>query len=117
MENAIFKANDGLTVTWSPFNELVRGQDRNLLESVGPLVRQQNIALDLSGVERIDAAGISALISLYASAGAAGHSFSVSNPSPRVAHILALVGLEQILVSHNAVLESHSGSFLGRTAA
>jgi anti-anti-sigma factor len=117
MENAIFNSSEGLTVTWSQFNELVRGQDRNLLETVGPLVRLQDIALDLSGVERIDAAGISALISLYASAGAAGHRFSVSNPTARVAHILALVGLERILVSHNAVRESHSELLMDRTAA
>jgi anti-anti-sigma factor len=117
MESAILNSPEERTVTWSQFSELVRGQDRSLLDSVGPLVRLQDIALDLSGVERIDAAGISALISLYASAGATGHRFSVSNPSPRVAHILALVGLERILVSHNTVRASHSDLLMDQPAA
>jgi len=117
MENAIFNSNEELTVTWSQFNELVRGQDRSLLESVGPLVRQQDIALDLGGVERIDAAGISALITLYASACAEGYKFSLSNVSPRVAHILTLVGLDRVFLSHNAVRSSHSESLMDRPAA
>jgi anti-anti-sigma factor len=117
MENAIFNSPEALTVTWSQFHELVRGEERSLLESVGPLAQRQNIALDLSGVERIDAAGISALISLYGIAHGAGYCFTVSNPSPRVAHILNLVGLDRILVSHNAVPESHSDAFLERPAA
>ena len=48
--------------------QLVRGQDAVLLEHLGPLVRKCNVALDLSRVERIDAAGITALILLYRSA-------------------------------------------------
>ena len=67
------------------------------------------MTLDMSSVERIDAAGIAALISLYAGARDAGHCFTVVNPSPRVAEILALVGLERILVSQNMVVRSHSG--------
>ena len=48
--------------------QLVRGKDAVLLEHLGPLVRKCNVALDLSSVERIDAAGITALVSLYRSA-------------------------------------------------
>jgi len=74
-----------------------------------PVVRRQSITLDLSGVERIDAAGVAALISLYASAHEAGNQFAVSNPSTRVAEILALVGLEEILLSHDVNRNSQSG--------
>jgi anti-anti-sigma factor len=84
---------------------------------MGPLVVRQSIALDLSTVERIDAAGIAALVTLYATACQAGHSFTVSNASPRVVRILALVGLDRILLSQNAVQSSHSGPELQRSAA
>jgi anti-anti-sigma factor len=93
--------------------ELVRGHDQRLLERVAPLVRRQSIALDLNSVERIDAAGIAALVTLYTTACAAGHSFTVSKASPRVARILALVGLDRILLSQNAVQTSHCGPRLG----
>jgi anti-anti-sigma factor len=88
--------------------ELVRGNEQILLAELSPLVRRQNMTLDLCAVERIDAAGIAALIALYAAAREAGYRFTVANPSPHVAEILALVGLERILVSHNAVIKSHS---------
>jgi anti-anti-sigma factor len=97
--------------------ELVRGQDQRLLDRMEPLVRQQSIALDLHSVQRIDAAGISALISLYRSACEAGHRFTVSNASPRVAEILALVGLDRILLAQDRMDVSHSGHCMERTAA
>lgn len=97
--------------------ELVRGTEEGLLARLAPLVRRQSVTLDLGSVERIDAAGIAALISLYASACQAGHSFAVTNPSPHVAEILALVGLERILLSSRAAWESRSCSRMERTAA
>ncbi len=60
-------------------NELVRGCDRHLVEEMTPVVRSQSVLLDLKSVERIDAAGIAALISLYRIAHEAGHRFSISN--------------------------------------
>jgi len=99
------------------FTELVRGHDQVLLDRVAPLVRRQSVSLDLSSVERIDAAGIAALISLYRAAREAGHRFTVSCATPRVVEILALVGLDRILLSQNAVMISHSGSRLRRSAA
>lgn len=83
--------------------ELVRGNEQHLLELIRPLVRRQSVMLDLASIERIDAAGISALVSLYVIAREAGHSFTVCNASPRVAEILALVGLDRILLSAHAV--------------
>jgi len=117
MENMTCTMTEDLTVMKSQLSELVRGEVRNLLESVGPLVSQQSISLDLGGVERIDAAGISALIRLYGCARDAGHIFTLSNVSPRVAQILTLVGLDRILMSHNAVRLSHSEPQLDRSAA
>jgi anti-anti-sigma factor len=117
MENMICNTNEGMTVTYSQLSELVRGEDRSLLDRIGPMVAQQNIALDLSGVERIDAAGISALIRLYGYARDAGHRFTLSNVSPRVEQILKLVGLDRILLSHNVVCLSHSATQFDRPAA
>ena len=42
--------------------ELVRGHDQDLFARLAPVVRRQSLLLDLELVERIDAAGIAALI-------------------------------------------------------
>jgi len=97
--------------------ELVRGCDRHLVEEMTPIVRRQSVSLDMTSVERIDAAGISALISLYRMAREAGHCFSVANAAPRVVELLALVGLDGILLSHNAKLKSQSSTRLEQNAA
>jgi len=86
----------------APFGmtELVRGNDHCLVAQMEPLVRRQNVALDLNTVDRIDAAGISALISLYGCAHDTGHKFRLYNVTPRVMEILSLVGLDIILLAH-----------------
>ncbi|MDR3774393.1 MAG: STAS domain-containing protein [Terracidiphilus sp.] len=97
--------------------ELVRGQEARLLEGLETLVLKHSVALDLAGVERIDAAGIAALVKLYRSALAAGHQFRIANPSAHVAQILTVVGLDGYLLSHNAVENSYYGACLRRPAA
>jgi anti-anti-sigma factor len=97
--------------------QLLRGEDAGLVDRVGPLVRESNVTLDLTGVDRIDAAGISMLVTLYSGASRAGHRFNVSNASPRVVQILAVVGLDRLLVSHNAVQNSEYRCRFGRSAA
>jgi anti-anti-sigma factor len=117
MENLTCSVKDEPTIAYSQLSELVRGEERNLLESIGPLVSCQSIILDLGGVERIDAAGISALIQLYATALQAGHEFTLISVSPRVAQILALVGLDRILLSQDVARLSHSDVQMDRSAA
>jgi anti-anti-sigma regulatory factor len=68
------------------------------------------VTLDLGRVERIDAAGISALLSLYVSAREAGRCFTVVNLSPHVAEILTLVGVKLVLTSHIVATNSQSGT-------
>jgi anti-anti-sigma factor len=97
--------------------ELVRGEEQRLLERVLPLVGMNSVALDLSGVERIDAAGIGALIALYREACTAGHSFSVVHATPRVAGILEKVGLAKILVSPGALAAAPATEQLADAAA
>ena len=97
--------------------ELVRGCDRYLVEEMTPIVRRQSVSLDMTTVERIDAAGIAALISIYRSAKEAGNSFSVSNAAPHVTELLALVGLDGILLSHNAKQSPHSDCRMAQNAA
>jgi anti-anti-sigma factor len=97
--------------------QLLRGEDAGLVERIGPLVRQCSVTLDLTGVDRIDAAGISMLVALYSRASEAGHCFNVSNASPRVLQILAVVGLDRLLLSHNAVQSSPYGRRFRRSAA
>jgi anti-anti-sigma factor len=98
-------------------NELVRGQEVRLLEHVGPMVRERSVALDMAGVERIDAAGITALVALYRSAREFGHRFTLTNVSVRVGQILSVVGLDRYLMSHNVVRTSQCDSQFQRPAA
>ena len=98
-------------------HELVRGQEGELLRRLKPLVCAQSVTLDLSRVERIDAAGIAALISLYGTARDAGNEFAVTNPSARVLEILHLVELDRVLVSHNAGQCPQKSSRLSKSAA
>jgi len=88
-----------------------------LLEILGPLVLLRNLKLDLTGVERIDAAGISMLLTLYSRAREAGNQFSLVNVPTRVLEILSVVGLDRLLLSHNPVQSSQYGSGLHRSAA
>lgn len=90
---------DGRVPVPANLHELVRGQEQRLLKELEPAVREHSITLDMRQIERIDAAGISSLISLYGSAHAAGHEFAIVNACPRVAEILAIVGLDRILTS------------------
>jgi anti-anti-sigma factor len=97
--------------------ELVRGNEGGLLDEMTPMVQCGSVRLDLHRVERIDAAGVAALISLYRTACEAGNSFKISNLRPRVAEVLALVGVDRILVSHNARQLGRVGVRLAQTAA
>lgn len=83
--------------------ELVRGREQEILEELQPIVHSQSVRLDLSSVERIDAAGLAALVALYCAACKAGHDFAVINPSSHVARILAIVGLDRILMPKDLV--------------
>lgn|SRR5208337_306105 len=99
------------------FTELVRGNEQRLLERLEPLVRRQNVTLDLAHIARIDAAGLAALITLYCDACKAGYRFTIENPSRHVREILDLVGLDALLVSQNAEEVSYLGTELEVTAA
>jgi len=106
-----------LPVREEPPVKLILGEDAGFIEHVAPLVREYNVILDFARVERIDAAGISALLALYRSANDSGHCFSVTNVSERVAQILAVVGLDRYLVSHNAVRSFEFKTHSQRSAA
>jgi anti-anti-sigma factor len=98
MNTEMTKANGAMLYAPCGLTELVRGHDRDLVEQMTPLVRERSIALDLGSVDRIDAAGIAALILLYGLARDAGHAFAVANPNCHVREILSLVGLDRILL-------------------
>jgi anti-anti-sigma factor len=113
----MFQAAELVELSEPMRGQLVRGQDAGLLERLGPMVRERSVILDLAGVDRIDGAGITALLALYRGAREAGHRFSLTNVSARVAQILAVVGLDRILLSHNAVRSSLCGPQMRRPAA
>jgi anti-anti-sigma factor len=116
MGAAISNSINEKIVSAGELTELIRGNEQGLLLRFTPLVRRQSVTLDLGRVRRIDAAGITALLSLYASARQTGHRFAVANLEPRVAETLALVGLDQVLASRNAVIESHAGMTISRSS-
>jgi anti-anti-sigma factor len=89
--SAVVAAPEGMT-------ELVRGSDQRLVGQMEPLVRDKNIILNCQNIERIDAAGVAALISLYGCAHNSGHTFHVCNVKAHVQEVLSIVGLERILV-------------------
>ncbi len=108
MNSILSHPEDTMLIAPGELHELVRGQEQSLVERLTPTVRRQSVILDLTHVERIDAAGIAALISLYGAAETAGNRFSVVHASARVAEILTLVGLDRILISHDAISRPQS---------
>lgn len=78
--------------------ELVRGQEQQFIQELAPMVSRESVSLDFGAVERIDAAGLAALITLYNDACKAGHTLTVSRPGRHVREILKLVGLDRILM-------------------
>ncbi len=109
-----------MTIQAFQFNEiteLVRGNEQQLLERFEPLVRRQNVTLDLAQIARIDAAGLAALITLYCDACKAGYRFTIENPSSHVREILAIVGLDKLLVSQNTEAIPYFSTQLQETAA
>ncbi|HVZ83455.1 MAG TPA: STAS domain-containing protein [Terracidiphilus sp.] len=117
MNSTLLHPSSMLVIEPGDLHEIVRGQEHVLVERLRPLVESQSTTLDLARVERIDAAGIAALISLYGCAQQAGHSFNVANATHHVADILAIVGLDRILLSPCAGLGSQPEPAFARTAA
>jgi anti-anti-sigma factor len=115
--NTALCQDEALVVAPDELTELVRGDEQCLVQSVAPLLRERDVILDLNHIERIDAAGIAALISLYSMARAHGRKFSVKCVSPRVAEMLTLVHLDNVLISHNAVFASQCEAAFERPAA
>jgi len=95
--NADFASSGLVNIVCGP-EELVRGTEAEFLKELLPRVKRESLTLDLSRVERIDAAGIAALITLYCTAVESGRTFSVLEPSSHVRTLLKVVGLEPILV-------------------
>jgi anti-anti-sigma factor len=97
-----YQVMDRTIIIEGNLHELVRGEDQRLVRELQPIVRAQSVTFDMRNIERIDAAGIAVLISLYGEARMSGHEFTIINASHRVAEILALVGLDRILISQDA---------------
>lgn len=117
MHKALCQPEEALIVAPAEMTELVRGEEQCLVQRVAPLLREKDVVLDLNEIERIDAAGIAVLISLYSLARAHGHTFSIKCVSPRVSEMLSLVHLSDVLVSQNAVFASQCEAAYERPAA
>ncbi|MGB6973981.1 MAG: STAS domain-containing protein [Terracidiphilus sp.] len=106
-----------LRIAPDDLNELVRGQELTFVERLTPLVREQSILLDFTHVDRVDAAGIAALIALYGTAQGAGHSFTITGTCAHVREVLTLVGLDRILLTESAAPATQPELCLSRSAA
>ncbi len=111
------KTSNPLLIAPGDLHELVRGQETEFVERMTPIVRKQNVTLDFAQVQRIDAAGIAALISLYGCAQGAGNEFNVINVSAHVTEILRLVGLDRILISHAIITSPQAAECFAQPAA
>jgi anti-anti-sigma regulatory factor len=76
---------------------LIRESAAQLVAQIGPLAAQRDVILDLSQVERIDAAGGTALLTLLTGARAAGHNLQVGSASAHVTEVLGLLGLDRVM--------------------
>lgn len=110
-------SSNPLLIAPGDLHELVRGQEQEFVERMTPIVRKQSVTLDFAQIERIDAAGIAALISLYGTAQSAGHHFNVVNACPHVVEILCVVGLDRILISHAVMTNTATAQCFAQPAA
>lgn len=117
MNNTLLIEENRTTLKAACLTELVRGSHRILLDEFTPIVRREDVALDLGHVEKIDAAGIAALVDLYRTALESGHRFHIANGSPRVREMLSMVGLDRILLSQSKGLVSNPAHGLRKNAA
>jgi anti-anti-sigma factor len=115
--NTILSNTNALLIAPGDLHELVRGQEQEFVKRMSCIVRRESVTLDFAQIQRIDAAGIAALISLYASAKKAGNGFAVVNATPHVEEILTVVGLDRILISRNVVRTTQVESCFAQPAA
>jgi anti-anti-sigma factor len=108
-------SNTALATQVHFYCELVRGNEFRLTTELLPLVQHESVALNLSQVERIDAAGIAALITIYCTSIESGTEFTVVDPSPHVLELLRIVGLDRILLG--GIVGGHQPGSFSRTAA
>jgi anti-anti-sigma factor len=97
--------------------QLVRGEESEFVNEIAAQLHSRSVELDLSRVEQIDAAGIAALVSLYAQAHDLRRSLTIVAVSRHVKEILTLVGLEGVLLSHIVSAAPQSGPHLETVAA
>jgi anti-anti-sigma regulatory factor len=114
---SILGNNNALLIAPGDLHELVRGQEQEFVKRMSTIVRRQSVTLDFAQIERIDAAGIAALISLYACAKNAGHGFAVINATSHVVEVLTVVGLDRILISRNVVSAPQAAACYAQPAA
>jgi anti-anti-sigma factor len=117
MTGILSNTTNTLLIAPGDLHELVRGQEREFVDRITPIVRKQSVTLDFAQIERIDAAGIAALISLYGLAKNVGHGFGVVNASAHVTEILSVVGLDRILISRNVVPAQQVNACFAQPAA
>jgi len=98
------------------FEVLGRVTERSIQPLIGALDQalaagRSQLILDLSGVAFMNSAGLRALVQAYKAAQAKGGALQVTNPSPRVRELFALVGLDTVFGTGAGAYPDHSALF------
>ncbi len=79
------------------FGRIVRGDGLDHLRRAALPQKPGNLVIDLQGVPGVDAGGLGLLAELQQRANASGHTFTLLNPAPPVARVLAATELTRVL--------------------
>jgi len=97
--SCVTESGEGASLLACP-QDLTRGREARLLSLALPMIKRNGLVLDLSRVQSIDASGVGLLVFLRQCADRSGTQLVLVNPSARVREMLALVHLNQILLSN-----------------
>ena len=108
--------SDGVTLVHCKGRITYRNEAAELSATVGALLsRTRYLVLDLSGVERIDSAGLGELVVLYMQTRACHCAFKLAAPRPEIWELLQLTNLTSVL-EVGATVEEAIVSFRDRVA-
>ena len=79
------------------FGRIVRGDGLNYLRRAALAQNHKDLVIDLEGVSGVDAAALGLLAELQKRANASGYTFTLLNPAPPVAGVLAATNLNRVM--------------------
>ena len=87
---------------WTGDLDLARADELSASVETVDLVPLQRVVVDLADVTFMDSTGLNALVRLHRRVAAVGGALAVTRPSPRVARLLDLTGLNALFQADEA---------------